>query len=976
VLLGWGLRQVAVGQIVELTGAKVETETVRVDVDGSVSISGLVLRGHMDQQQDAAILKAETVYARFGLGGLLLLRPRLKEIRVEDFVFDAQYDLARERWNTEALKIKFPRGGGAKPLVRLLKGRLRYSKVTGGKVRVVAAVPVEARLGPDDGADEAYGFEVATAKISGGYGKSRLTGLWQPGKVTFAGGLSSTDVAALEKVWTVRILAGALEYEQNADFRLKLHVKDLLNRYRLEKPGVIAEEVDLSKQWGPFAVLQRFFSRYRPAGLVDIELESSGNFRMARKSSLGGTIVCKDVSVCDRRFPYSVEHITGTVSFTENGLVLNDLRGEHGSVDVRFYGWSKGFGHDQRHDLGIAFSKMELDSDLYDALESNHKKIWSAFSPSGTAAVEYRAVKGPSGKSEGTLTVELMGTEATYEHFAYPLKNLRGKLLFNRGMVTVSDVVSDFEGRKITLGGRIWQPDEADKPLYELTMWAEQLGFEADWIGLLPATAHDIVSQFQPRGKIDVKVELNKTSDGGRPDYRVTVDCLGNSGTLRLSELSKQLVPKSLEWVSYPLENVHGIVVVTGDSIELRGINAAAVVTSEPSTEHLPVELNGRISLADGGFSGGVFTVSAEDVLLREGLAGALPESMSRMYSELSPAGRCDLILENITVGADAGGNRRVDVGGTVLFKDCKFNIGSDVAEMTGQLKLEFAFDGDSTSSEGRALLSADQLSIKGQYLKAVVAEIGYDRSRQSWVAKDIAAEFHGGKLAGKLELMEAGGQAAGYELQLGFDNIDLQGLARDLAKNSKAGGERIVWTSGVDLESVSLSQDKTAEHSSGKVNGSLCLSGRLGRSGQGERIGKCALTITDVQVGRLSPLAKLLYVLSLTEPTDFAFDRVLVDSYIKGDRVCLEHLDLSGAAVAFTGTGWMDLDDHSVDLLFFARGSRLASGEPSVLDSLTESLGSAVVRMEVTGDYHDPKVTTKTLPVLQQTLDLFSGKP
>jgi hypothetical protein len=71
-----------------------------------------------------------------------------------------------------------------------------------------------------------------------------------------------------------------------------------------------------------------------------------------------------------------------------------------------------------------------------------------------------------------------------------------------------------------------------------------------------------------------------------------------------------------------------------------------------------------------------------------------------------------------------------------------------------------------------------------------------------------------------------------------------------------------------------------------------------------------------------------------------------------------------------------MDLDDHSVDLLFFARGSRLASGEPSVLDSLTESLGSAVVRMEVTGDYHDPKVTTKTLPVLQQTLDLFRGKP
>jgi hypothetical protein len=135
-------------------------------------------------------------------------------------------------------------------------------------------------------------------------------------------------------------------------------------------------------------------------------------------------------------------------------------------------------------------------------------------------------------------------------------------------------------------------------------------------------------------------------------------------------------------------------------------------------------------------------------------------------------------------------------------------------------------------------------------------------------------------------------------------------------------------------------------------------------------------MVMSDMQVGQLSPLAKLLQVLRLTEPQDYAFDQMFVDSYIRRNDLLIKKLDISGRAVAFYGSGRMDLQTRDIDLSLIVRGRRLATDEPSVLQSLTESLGRAVVKMEVTGDFYDPKVTTKALPVIGETLQILRTKP
>jgi hypothetical protein len=130
------------------------------------------------------------------------------------------------------------------------------------------------------------------------------------------------------------------------------------------------------------------------------------------------------------------------------------------------------------------------------------------------------------------------------------------------------------------------------------------------------------------------------------------------------------------------------------------------------------------------------------------------------------------------------------------------------------------------------------------------------------------------------------------------------------------------------------------------------------------------------MQFGKLSPLGKLLQVLKLTESKDFAFDKMFVDSYIRRNDLLVKKLDLSGQAVAFYGSGLMDLKTRNVDLVLTARGRRLATDDPSVWQSLTEGLGRAVIKMKVTGDFYDPDVKTEALPVIGDTLRILGKKP
>ena len=977
ILAGEVLCEIALEQIAELTNTKITTESVNFNINGSVFIKDLVIRPEQQKKYDDTILKAETVYARFGIGSLLLLHPRLKKISVKDFVFDAQHNLDTDRWNIAAFRIKHPKGAAGKmPTIRLKRGTLQYSKVSNGQVKAIAAVPIDAGFAPAQTTREGCSFNITTAKRAG-RGKSVLAGFWKPGKITITGGISSADIPAFEKAWTINTLDAVLNYDQTNAYSLKLKIKDLHSSYTStgdtfagdpisQKDGEMGTPADrrafLGKP-GPFTALQRFFNRYQPSGTVAIDLEALGSLEQLSKSTLVGKVQCKDISICDRRFPYTITGLIGRIDLTEKSAVLNNLHGKHGDVKLTLNGWSEDFGTNWKYQIQITSDNMALDNDLYDALSKNWKKFWSAFSPSGFAAIDYRLSRRPQTDKKETLVVELSGAEAAYCHFPYPLKNLSGRLLFAHDSITVSDVLSQVNSRQITLNGKV-TACSTDRPIYDISIKANDIPLDSTLARSLSDNQRDFYNRFDMTGLADADIKIFTPE--------------GNFGPISfIADVSLKKTSLKADDCPLVITDISAKTVITPDLIQIEDFTGRH--------NQALVSLSGRI-WPDNETQQPRYCLllHAEQAELNDELISLLPASPAKIVSELQPKGKVNLTANLNKTDNDDCSEYKIIVdclGNSINFEPFAYAVkditgrltitkntialenitatatdntlitsNTSTVKINGQIVLaDDAFSSDRLElSAGNITFTADSLRIKGKSLTRLKADTYYDPRRQSWMAKNLIADCYGGRLAGKFELKRSAEADLEYLLQVGFDNIDLKQFL--LGTNPKGPPRN--------------------NHTSGKMSGVLSVAGRTGESLP--YIGRCRLKITDMQIGELSPLAKLLYVLKLTEPKDFAFEQMLVDSYIKNNGLFLEQFDLSGEAVAFNGSGQMDLQSRIVNLVLFARSHRLATAEPSILQSLTEGLGHAVVRMEVTGNVYEPQVTTTTLPVLEEAVEIL----
>ncbi len=342
--------------------------------------------------------------------------------------------------------------------------------------------------------------------------------------------------------------------------------------------------------------------------------------------------------------------------------------------------------------------------------------------------------------------------------------------------------------------------------------------------------------------------------------------------------------------------------------------------------------------------------VEARDVPFSDELARALPKSFAPTYRHLAPQGRFDLDATTLRISKESGNENLVEFEGRMGLGTCHLNLSGARTELGGTVQAQGSYRTGHGLANGRVRVAAERLAIKGKTISNLDLDAVYDPNTRTWLAQDFLGDCGGGKVLGNLVVGEGeGGQQ--YLLRVAFNQVDLEQFLR-------AGG---------------TGEAAERRYSSGTMNAALSLAARVGDGSS--RRGVCQVNIADMQVGKVSPLASLLSVLRLSEPTAYTFDRMLIDSYVRRDTLLIRTFDLSGRDAAFTGSGKMDLRNENLDLLLTARGRRIGTAEPSVLQSLTEGLGGAVVRMEVTGTAGAPHVETKALPLIEDSLKIL-GSP
>ncbi len=1063
VLLGIWVRKalpgIAIAEISRLTNTHIETGVFDFHRNISVSIDGMVIRPeHEELFYDDTILRAKNVYARFSLGSVLLLSPRVTEIHIDDFILDVQYDLETGRWNIGDLRLNAPPGGsGAMPTIVLRQGRLRYCKVSGGQTEVVSSIPVEADFGLGGTAgSEGYRFEVKTSKISSGYGQSLLRGTWRPGQVEIAGGLSSTDIPSLERAWAVDALGADFKYDKDGNYTLELGAKDLHSKHTPEVDTFRTLLPSALGQSGPLATLQRLFARYRPIGTVEeIRLTATGNLDAVNESQLTGRIVCQDVSIRDQKFPYAIEHLSGNLNFTQTQVEMEKLSGKHGDVDIHIEGWTDGFGDQRKYQYLVTSDNMLLDEDLYTALGPSQKRFWDAFEPRGLAAIEYRLTRTSILDKQRSVSVDLKGVSATYSKFRYPLENVTGQVRFGLDKIIASDVQAVGDGHRIEIDGEV-KAFNTDTPNYHITIVADKIPLDATLGKALPSRHQEFYSQFNPVGTVDAKVQVftptdhnnvggpgiladvsftdaslkmkdlpssittiaakasitrdsltikQSTGQYGRSQVSLTGDVQltddGKPHRYHLNVATKntaldggivELLPESMkqpalafrpegpidlaveldkadsnepvaykvvveclgdkinhELFAYPLHDVRGTMTIDTAGVTFKDISVKPELQSEPDLNPT-LRLNGHVSLAGDDRGNASFIVQAEDILFTEALGEVLPKSLAGIYRDLSPRGPFDVNLPVFTVTHVEDDRKLVAFEGRVNLNTCSLDISNAGTEMCGVLDLAALYDTKKGLSKGSIHVAADQLMIRNKVVTDLNADVIYDPNTGTWSADNFLGHCYEGKLLGNVDVIQAEPGVLEYLVTVALHRVSLQPF----------------------LLAGKASETVAKDYSSGTMDTALSLGARIGDGSS--RLGLCKIHVTDMRVGKVSPLANLLGVLSLTEPTDYTFEKMLIESYIRRSKLLISKFDMSGRNAAFTGSGTVDLGDGDVHLILTGRGKRMADEGPSVLQSLTEGLSGAVSRIEVTGKIKDPKIETKALPVIEDSFKLLGA--
>lgn len=1077
-------RRLAIEQIGELTGAKVDIKSADFKLPGSLTLKEVAIRLGKEAQYGNVPFKAERIAVKFSLGSIFALRPRLKKVAIKDFFLNTVYDSQGRRWNIGGLNLKRTAKSGAKlPILQARGGTIRFGIVSDGRISEIVSLPIKSGFGAVKDAGEAYSFYVRSADDSP-QGVSQIKGLWHSGRqgsIRLEGRICTESAAAPGSGWTIDDLAVELKYDENEivinrlDFQIGaktlvrlagavknypthpeydvgLKVRDLLLASE-QTPNAFVYNERVLKNFSPF--VQNFFVRFNPQGQADVDIKALWQSGRAASGSFTGQINCKDVSFRYEKFPYLVEHLTGTIDFANKDFVLNRLCGRHNDVELAIKGYSKDSGADWDYRVEVTSDNMLLDDELYAALGTRLKRLWFVFAPSGRARVDYCWVRQPKAGKKSSLQVELAGASAACQYFPYPLKNLTGTMFIDRRRVVFRDIVSRYDGREIVLSGEITGIDrprpefnvlvnavnipvdstlraalpdrqrkflrhfEVDgltnvqmtifsttgrarpaeyaaevelkaktiiydkmplaltdasvravltgdaaqleslagrcgggKVLLSSEMWSAKQGgygsgyrvsLQAEGIELnefltavLPEKAGKILAQLQGQGRINLTLELSKEDDAREADYIIAVDCLGNSA--------------NFEKLSYPLMDIKGRVTITNKAVFLKDITAAVADGIHIGPDAATVKVNGDIRLGTDGFDGAELGLSARNVPFDERFGILADAIWPGFYEGVRPAGRFDLNAESIRIIKGNDADRWVDFAGSVAFKDCGFGREQVLEQLSAILQVEGRYEAGTGLSRGRAKLRGGALKLKGKRVNNLQGAAEYNLNKKTWSSRDFVADCYGGRVTGSIELAQLAGADWSYNAEVCLDDVDLyEFMAAGRSKESAGSG-----------------------YSNGLLSGWASVSGRLGD--EAGRTGRMKLAVDEMRVGRLSPLAKLIAALKLKSSKDCAFERMRVDSYIRGNELLLECVDLLGEAVCMRGSGRMGLANKQVELDFTASGEGLRP-RPSLLESLAIGLSPAFVQMEVRGDFDNPQVKTTTLPVIKDSLGILGTK-
>ncbi len=1075
------LKPLARRQIEQFTGAQVTIGDIKFQLNGIVLVKDLQIGSCLDESDAGTIIEARKVEAVFSRTSFFKFNPQLKSLTVKDFTINVQYDTEQKNWNFSALKMQDSKAHQSSlPTLRLDRGRIKFFNKIQNESKEICTVPVFLGFIAQVGENNAHGFSIQTHEENEP-GYSRIGGSWIRGQrstVTLTGEqISSATFPVLGNAWDMTDVAINIAYDedtiriekltgkvgQDADILINASVKNYRNNPEYEiqaslrnmilsaepRPNSLVYNGGALEKLGP--KLRAFLQLYQPEGVGDLSFKAAGSLDNLHQSKWSANVTCKDISILYTRFPYLLTNMTGKLRLDETDIFLDNLECRHGNVDLQINGHSKSTDKGIGFDMTVTSDNMSLDEDLYKAMNTKQQLIWFTFTPSGIAKINYRMWRQPGEEKDTYLTVDFVDAKAMYQHFPYPLENLKGNITVKPGIFTINKLSSNhqsgcielngqvtetnserpqfniiidandipldsrlmaalparqrrfyeyfsldattdvrikvfpnqvgkrlveyiasvniqdasltyekfplpltgvtvdavltpdvtilrkFVGRngncEIQVSGKIW-PDTDTKldPAYCLSVEAKELELKQNWLDALPPQALKIVSNLQPTGTINAYATLSAKSREDCSENNIVIDCI-----------SVDLNPKAF---AFPIKNVTGKVVITEENVILENLKSQNKIASDPNNIE-SIALNGVIARNSNDTYSGELTAKAANILIDDRFKKAIPEDNMFSRNNYTPQGYADIDIEKLKFYTDSSNSKWVDVTGNLALRKFASGNAGVLKDLDATVSVRTLYKIGHGLMLGQGNLQAEHLTLIDRSINDLRADFTYDPANGTFFSNGFLADTYGGRIIGDCQLTPLSGQGIAYKLESSFCNVDLN-----------------------DIVSANRSDEpEQNDYSRGIVDGSLGISGILGK--KDSTIGRISIGVKDMAFAKRSLFGKIVTAMRLDNPTDFIFNEITAENYIKGSTIDLEKVQMFGPSTVLLGTGKINLQNRQINLGLTAYGRKKTSS-PSFFETLARGLGSAVIQVEVKGNLEDPAIVPTTLPVIKKPFELF----
>ncbi len=682
----------------------------------------------------------------------------------------------------------------------------------------------------------------------------------------------------------------------------------------------------------------KVLASYRPQGQANAIVHVTKTIEAYEPNVVVDIRPAGKASIAYEGFPYRLNRVTGRILIGRYRTSIEGLTGFSDKAEIEIAGTVlQPDGNRPIIDLTISASDVAIDRKLTDALDPNSAKAIRELGLTGRVKTLTARVRQTTDKPLSLdVQASLEDLSVLYEAFPYRLTDGTAEITFNNRRLVVTELTARHGKTDVALSGQVIESD--GKMGVDLRMTAKGVAFDEELRSAFRAAGQEgWWEALKPTGSTDLTIDWRQhMPEMDRPiDYRIEVRPTGEAS----------VSPRDLP---LPFHNLTGRLIVTPEKVTIpkltaRDANATMAISGA-------VMRKGRRETID-------LTVDANAIPLTESLLNSLPVEDSPLLKKLSAGGTFSARLKRFHVvrihpaepttqpTGEADPNAKPRLGewairGRLSFSDVPVDTEGQARRYSGDLDGALSSGEQGLAIDANAHLAAVTIGnrkateLRGKLVKAAKGS--------GIFVKGLSGRFYGGKLAGKALIRL--GEKGSYSFRVSMQGVQLEKLVN-----------------------AGLSDPNKIREMPGTVSGDLTMEETFGKADSRRATGE--FRITKAKLYRIPLLLGLLQVVTLQLPGESAFNEGTMKYFLRGDRLVLREVNLSGTSLSIVGSGVMDLDSGKIKLHFLSRTVGKLPGIGQDLETLLKPFAKQIAEIEVTGTLAKPTMRTVALRSLDEAI-------